>query len=48
MRNSRPVFMPASFTVLRKTVPTPVGPSGVRVISWTRGLNCGSLRPSAR
>src|SRR3954463_10318069 len=46
--NSRLVFMPASLTVLLNTVPTPVGPSVVLAISWTRGLNFGSLVPSAR
>src|SRR3954471_3651323 len=46
--NSRVVFIPASLTVLLKTVPTPVGPSVVLMISWTRGLNFGSLVPSAR
>src|SRR4051812_26156706 len=46
--NSRLVVIPASLTVLWNTVPTPVGPSGVLAISWTRGLNLGSLVPSAR
>src|SRR3954447_4283919 len=46
--NSRVVFMPASLTVLLKTVPTPAGPSVVLAISSTRGLNLGSLVPSAR
>src|SRR3954454_17630011 len=46
--NSWLVFMPSSLTVLLKTVPTPAGPSVVLAISSTRGLNFGSLVPSAR
>src|SRR3954447_11886614 len=46
--NSRLVFMPASLTVLSNFVPTPTGPSVSLRISWTRGLNLGSLVPSAR
>src|SRR3954471_9295199 len=46
--NSRLVFMPASLTVLLNTVPTPTGPSVALAISSTRGLNFGSLVPSAR
>src|ERR1700733_13670441 len=40
--------MPASFTLLSNTVPTPTGPSVVLLISSTRGLNFGSLVPAAR
>jgi hypothetical protein len=46
--NLRPVFMPASLTVLSNTVPTPAGPSVALRISWTRGLNFGSFVPSAK
>ena len=46
--NLRLVVMPASLTVLSNTVPTPTGPSVVWRISCTRGLNLGSLVPSAR
>ena len=31
-----------------RAVPTAVGPSGSLRISWTRGLNFGSLVPAAR
>ncbi len=48
IRNLRADFMPASFTALVKIVPTAVGPSGVFVISCTRGLNLGSFVPAAR
>src|SRR5688500_8943761 len=40
--------IPASLTVLAKTVPTPGGPSVVFAISRTRGLNFGSFSPLAR
>src|SRR3954469_22672979 len=46
--NSRVVFIPASFTVLWKTVPTPGGPSVALRISCTRGLNFLSFSPFAR
>src|SRR5207248_6251844 len=46
--NSRLLVMPASLTVLAKTVPTPGGPSVVLRISWTRALNFLSFSPSER
>src|ERR1700733_4600061 len=46
--NFRLVRIPASLTLLSKTVPTPTGPSVVCRISWTRGLNFGSLVPSPK
>src|SRR5271167_1121380 len=44
----RLVVMPASFTLLTNTVPTPTGPSVALLISSTRGLNFGSFVPAAR
>src|SRR5664279_176267 len=42
------VVIPASFTLLTKTLPTLDGPSGSLRISTTRGLNLGSFVPAAR
>src|SRR5271163_4791058 len=44
----RLVVMPASFTLLTNTVPTPTGPSVALLISSTRGLNFGSFVPAAK